>query len=149
MKKLHFNIFIEAPVQAVWDTMLDLRTYREWTSVFNEDSHYKGSWDEGAKMLFLGKDADGNKSGLVSVIATNRKHEYVSIKHIGLVENGKQITSGEAVDQWAPAYENYTFTAVDGGTELQIDTDTDENFVHLFKELWPKALELLKYLAEE
>ena len=63
MQKLHFNIEINAPKEKVWNTMLDDKTYRIGTEPFMPGSYYKGNWDKGSKILFLGpgeKRRNGN-----------------------------------------------------------------------------------------
>ncbi len=45
-------------------------------------------------------------------------------------------------------YENYTLTDVDGKTQLEVDLDSEEEYADMFDEMWPKALEKLKELAE-
>jgi hypothetical protein len=104
MQKLHFSMLINAPKHKVWHAMLDDRPYREWTKAFNEGSYYKGSWDKGSKILFLGPDPDtGEEGGMVSRIAENKPYEFISIKHLGIVQNGVEDTSSEAARKWAPA----------------------------------------------
>lgn len=149
MHKLQFSIVINAPGEMVWDTMLDDETYRQWTAEFMPGSHYVGDWNKGSKILFLGPDGKGNMSGMVSRIKENRRHEYISIEHIGLVENGNEVTTGEAVKNWAGAHENYTFNNLDGKTELLIEMGSNDEFKQMFKNTWPKALQKLKYLAEK
>ncbi len=154
MNPLHFSIIINAPKEKVWDTMLGDATYRQWTSVFNEHgSSYEGTWEQGSKMRFIGPDDKGNVGGMVSMIAENRPHEFLSIQHIGLInEDGSEDTTSEKVKGWAGAFENYTFKDVESGTEVLIDLiglDTDPDFVTFFKETWPKGLAILKELAEK
>jgi uncharacterized protein YndB with AHSA1/START domain len=149
MQKQHFSILINAPVEKVWDTMLDDRTYREWTKAFNPGSYYKGSWEEGSKILFLGPDPQtGEEGGMVSRIKENRPHEFVSIEHQGVVHKGMEDTESEEARKWAPAYENYTFKAKNGGTEVLVDTDTADEYVSEFERAWPQALQNLKELSE-
>jgi len=52
-----------------------------------------------------------------------------------------------AVRAWAPAYENYTFTATPQGTKLTVDQDMTEDFEGMVG-TWPKALATLKALCE-
>lgn len=144
MKKLHSEIAVNAPVQKVWNTMLEDETYRQWTSAFTEGSHFKGSWEEGETILFL--DPDNN--GMVSVIDENRLHKFISIRHVGVIKDGVEDTESEEAKRWAPAYENYTFEEVNGRTKLSIDMDIEEEYKETFIELWEKALEKLKKLAE-
>jgi len=149
MHKLKFSIVINAPREKVWDTMLNDNTYREWTSAFTQGSHYVGDWKQGSKILFLGPDGKGNLSGMVSRINENRKHEYVSIEHLGFFENGVEVTTGEAVQKWAGALENYTFKNLDDKTEVLIEMDSNDEFKEMFEGTWPKALQKLKEIAEK
>lgn len=146
MEKLHFSIIINAPTKRVWETMLNQDTYRKWTDVFAPGSHYKGSWNEGSKILFLAPNNDGQMEGMVSRIKENRKYEFISIEHLGMVHNGKEDTSGS---EWAGALENYTFKTKNGNTEVSVDVDTEEEYLEMFRDIWPKALQKLKRLAEK
>lgn len=146
---MHFSIYIGAPKEKVWDTMLDRATYRQWTKAFNETSDYKGSWDKGAEIRFLGTDEQGRQGGMYSRIKENRLHEFLSIEHLGIINDGVVDTTSEQAKGWAPAFENYTFTEKDGGTELSVDVDTTDEFKAYFEETWPKALQMLKELTEK
>jgi len=149
MKKTHFSIVINAPVEKVWNTMLDDATYRIWTSAFHEGSYYKGDWSEGSKILFLGPNDDGTEGGMVSRIAVNRLHEFVSIEHQGIINKGVEDTTSDEAKKWAPAFENYTFAKHDDGTELFIDVDVLPEYEEMMTGIWPKALEKLKEISEK
>ena len=151
MTKLHFSITINAPKAKVWNTMLDDKTYRVWTEAFTPGSHYVGDWRKGSKILFLGPDPKtGQLGGMVSRIKENRLHEYISIEHLGVVQDGKEDTTSDAVKPWAGAHENYTFKEKDGKTEVLVDMDSSGGeFEEMFKDMWPKALQKLKELAEK
>jgi uncharacterized protein YndB with AHSA1/START domain len=148
MEKLRFSIVIKAPKEKVWDTMLNDETYRKWTEPFMPGAHFVGSWSEGSKILFLAPGEHG-ASGMVSRIRENRLHEFISIEHFGIVQDGKEDTSSEAVKAWASAHEDYTFREIDGGTEVLVDTDTTDEYREMFETTWPKALQRLKELAEK
>ncbi|HEX6926731.1 MAG TPA: SRPBCC domain-containing protein [Longimicrobiaceae bacterium] len=149
MQTLHLSVQIDAPRQKVWHTMLDDRSYREWTQAFSPGSYYKGDWSKGSKMVFLGPDPEtGKEAGMVSRIAENRPYEFVSIEHIGIVQDGKEDTTSEMARRWAPAFENYTFKESNGATEVRVDMDVDDEHAELFHQLWSKALQNLKELAE-
>lgn len=145
MKTLHFSTTINASKEKVWNTMLEDETYRQWTRAFNEGSHFEGSWEKGEKIRFL--DPDGN--GMVSIIAANRPHEFISIKHLGIIQDGVEETDSEEAQKWAPAFENYTFTGNDGKTTVSVDMDIDDEHENMFKEMWPDALKKLKELCEK
>lgn len=149
MEKLHFSININAPKEKVWNAMLNQETYKDWTDVFMAGSHYKGDWNEGSKILFLAPDESGKMGGMVSRIKKNRKYEYVSIEHLGMVQNGKEDTTSDDVKKWSGALENYTFKENNGTTEVLVDLDSNEEYKEMFEDMWPKALEKLKKLAEQ
>lgn len=149
MKKLHFSININAPKEKVWDVMLGEESYKKWTDVFMAGSHYKGDWNEGSKILFLAPNDSGEMEGMVSRIKENRQYEYVSIEHLGMVQNGKEDTSSDDVKKWAGTLENYTFKESNGTTEVLVDMDSNDEYKEMFEEMWPKALQKLKRIAEK
>lgn len=156
MQKLHFSIQIQAPKEKVWDTMLQDATYREWTKPFNAGSYYRGSWDQGAEIRFVGTDEGGNEyGGMYAKIKENRLHEFISIEHLGLIGlDGSVDTTSDEVKKWTPAFENYTFKNITdgefaGGTEVFVDVDTNEEYKEMFENTWPKALQTLKDLCEK
>ena len=147
---LHFEIVIHAPVQKVWDTMLGPETYKEWTKVFEPTSYYEGSWEKGSQIKFLG----GDGSGMLSEIAENIPHKFISIRHLGEVRGGVEDTTSPQVQQWLPAYENYTFEEQEVGTKLSVDMEMESSpqsvaMKEMFEGMWPKALESLKQLCEQ
>lgn len=149
MQTLHFSISIKAPKEKVWRAMLDDEPYREWSQAFSKGSYYKGSWEKGSKILFLGPDPDtGEEGGMVSRIAENKPYEFISIEHLGIVANGVEDTTSEEARKWSPAFENYTFTEKDGATEVEVDLEVNDEYVEMFEKMWPAALEQLKNIAE-
>jgi uncharacterized protein YndB with AHSA1/START domain len=145
---LHFEILIDASPEKVYKTMIGESSYPEWTSVFNPTSHFKGTWEKGSKILFLGDAQDGSVGGMVSRIKENIPYRFISIEHMGIVEKGREVLCGPEVDMWAGALENYTFTDQDGKTLLSIDADCTQKFKSYFMETWPKALEKIKRMCE-
>jgi hypothetical protein len=85
---------------------------------------------------------------MLAEIAESREHEFISIRHLGFIANGIEDTTSEAIRAWAPAYENYTFQTVPGGTHLVVDQDVAAEWETFMNEAWPKALVLLKELSE-
>lgn len=144
MEKLQFFTKINAPKEVVWKTLWDDATYRKWTSAFSESSHAVTDWKEGSKVLFL----DGKDDGMVSKIETNRPNEFMSFKHMGEVKNGVEDTDSDKVKAWAGALENYTLKEADGGTELLVEMDINEEYKEMFMKMFPKALEQVKLLSE-
>lgn len=149
MEHLHYSTHINAPQRKVWDTMLGEATYKQWSSVFNPDpsaeSYVEGDWNEGSDIRFLGKDKDGTVSGMIGKIQESRPGEFVSIKYSGELLQGKETIYGP--DELY--FENYTFKEKDGGTEVVVDIDAKDEYKDMFNDMWPKALEKLKELAEK
>lgn len=122
--------------------MLEDATYREWTAIFNPGSYYEGDWEQGKAMKFLGPEG----GGMFAEVVENRLHEFVSIKHLGMIENGVE----NPWESGAEVYENYTFTDKDGGTEVVVDLiNVPEEYKSYFEETWPQALDKLKEIVEQ
>lgn len=148
MVTLNFSVDIAAPVEKVFTTMLEEEGYKQWTSIFNSASHYIGTWEKGATIQFLGCDADGNMGGMISRIEENIPNRFVSIEHLGIIENGEAITSGPKVESWAGAHENYGFSENNGITTVKVALDTGSGYDDYFNQTYPKALEKLKEICE-
>jgi len=149
---VHFEITINETPEKVFKTMLDAKHYASWTAVFNPDSSFEGSWEKGSSIRFLGADKDGRVHGMVSRIKENIPGRFVSIEHLGVIQDGLEIFSGPIVDEFAGSLENYTFTGVNGQTSLSVDMVTMQNlspeFLSYFEKTWPQALEKLKSICE-
>lgn len=149
MKKFSKSILINAPREKIWDIMLDKETYKEWTKPFNHTSRFEGDWNEDSKIIFLGTDENKeNEGGMVSRIAKNIPYEFISIEHLGIIENEIEDTTSEKAKSWALAYENYTLREKEGTTEVLVEQDLEEQYIEMFEEMWDKALLKLKELSE-
>lgn len=153
MEKLTFKTIINASPEKVWDILWNDDSYPAWTAVFSEGSRAEidgkpagqQGWKKGSKILFLNSKGEG----MVSSIAENIPHEYLSIRHLGFIKGGVEDTESEQVKKWAGAEENYTLKTVDGKTEVMVEMDITEEYKDYFVNTWPKALDKLKELAEE
>ena len=144
LQTLKFEALIEAPVPLVYAAMIDPADYREWTRVFAEGSTYEGSWQQGERIRFLAPSGDG----MLSEIAENRPEEFISIRHVGMINKGVEDTTSDAVKAWAPAYENYRFVAVPQGTRVEVELQITADWVDMMQKTWPQALLTLKTLCE-
>jgi hypothetical protein len=152
MKKMQFRKDINASAEKVYNTMLGIdhiETYEKWTSEFNPTSTYEGSWDKGARIYFIGTSEDGKRGGMIAEIADNVPNRFVSIRHFGILDGDKEITSGPDVEKWAGGLENYSFNEKDGLTTVTVEVDVTEDFIDYFKKTFPKALQKLRELAED
>lgn len=143
MKKVQYQIGINCKPEKVFSIMLDEQYYREWTAVFNPTSHFKGSWKQGEVILFLGEDQDGEEGGMHSLIEKMIPNEFLSIKHLGMLEKGKKTFFEEDY------YENYHFEETSAGTMLKVEMDTEDSWADYLDKTWPDALQKLKEICEK
>ncbi|MGK6349906.1 SRPBCC family protein [Parapedobacter sp. DT-150] len=153
MERMQFSITIDASTAKVYDTMLGKETFKQWTAVFNPSSDFEGggmegSWEKGAKILFVGISKEGKKEGMVGRINENIPNQFVSIEYTGLLDGDQEITEGPATEGWVGSFENYTFEEQDGATQVTVDIDVHDSMVDYFKQTYPKALEKLKEICE-
>lgn len=148
-EKLHFDVLINAGVDKVYKSMLDINLYSEWTSAFNPTSRYEGSWEKGSTIYFIGSAEDGKEGGMVSRINENIPNKFVSIEHYGIIKDGQEITSGEEVDKWTGGFEDYTFEELDGKTRVSVAVDVTPEFRQYMIDTYPVALEKLKQICEQ
>jgi uncharacterized protein YndB with AHSA1/START domain len=144
MTTQHHEILIHAPREHVWRSMLFSPTYEQWTATFSEGSRYEGSWDAGSAIRFCGPNGDG----MLARIAAHRPAEFVSICHLGMITDGVEDTTSEAVRAWAPCVENYRFTDEAGGTRVRVDVDVFGTHEDWMAQTWPQALLALKSVCE-
>lgn len=146
MEKLNFEIEINASREKVWNILLGKDSYSVWTAPFCEGgtSTAETDWKKGSKVIF----SDGGNSGMVSKIAENVPNEFISIKHLGMVKDGVEDYDSDEVKKWGDAYENYTLQEIDGKTLLLIELDIAEDWKGFMSASWPKALQIVKELAE-
>ncbi|MFN8206577.1 MAG: SRPBCC family protein [Bacteroidales bacterium] len=148
LEKLHFEYSILAKTDRVYQAMLDPEYYKQWSAEFNPGSYFQGSWEKGSKILFLGTGPDGKPGGMVSRIKENIPNRFVSIEHLGMYKDGKEVFTGKDVEEWAGALENYSFISRDDYTILRVDMDSGKEFSGYFKETWPRAVDKLKKIIE-
>lgn len=145
MKTLAFNISIQSTAANVWNKIISPETYGVWTSAFCTGSYFVGSWEQGETIRFMSPDG----GGMVSEIAENRLHEFISIRHLGYIQNGVDDTESPAVKSWAPAYENYQLIEEAGVTVIKVEVQVTEEYIEYMERTFPKALEKLKELSEQ
>jgi uncharacterized protein YndB with AHSA1/START domain len=146
---LRFNITINADASKVYNAIVDKVLYNEWTAEFNPASCFVGNWEKGTKILFLGLDQDGNQGGMVSMIRENIPNRNILIEHIGLFQNGDEVTSGPEVEKWAGATEEYILQEDGGKTVFIVELEGLKEYKSYFEESWPRALNKLKEVSEK
>jgi hypothetical protein len=145
MKKLEFKIDINANARRVWDTMLNPQTFKEWISASYPGSYYKGQWKKGENIKFL----SGNNDGTLATITELRPYEFILAKHIAVInQDGTEDKNSETAKGWIGTTEAYSFTELNGKTELKIEVNTYPEWEQMFSDGWPKGLKKLKEISE-
>ena len=139
MEIIQFNIEIQAKINVVWEILWNDETYRKWTSVFHPTSHAVGTWEQGEHIQFLTDTGKGMYALIEEKIIPNR----MVFKHLGEIQQGNFIPQN-----WENAYEKYFLSENENGTLLTVELHTLEEFKAFFMDVFPKALTIIKELAE-
>ncbi|MGM0636531.1 MAG: SRPBCC domain-containing protein [Bacteroidota bacterium] len=143
MKELKYSIIINAKAEKIWDVMWHKETYSKWNEAFSKDTYYETTeFKEGNKIHLLTKEGHG----MFSVFHHINKPEKLIFKHLGEIENFKEVTPEK--DQWEDAFETYQLVQHNGKTELNVSVYSEEKYIDMMNDMFPKALSKLKKLAE-
>ncbi len=146
MKSLQYTININAPREKVWEVMLGPETYVKWVHAAWPGSGFSGDWSEGSEMRFEGEGGGGTAARITEA----RRPEFISAEHFAVINNdGTLDRQSDMAKDWIGTTESYTFNAENGGTGLVVDIATSDDWVSMFDEGWPVALQSLKKLAEQ
>lgn len=145
MVKLSFEIEINSSKENVWKTLWDEANYKKWTSIFSEGSYAVSDWNEGSKIYFLSKEGDG----MHSMIYKKVPNTYMAFKHLGFMKDKKEVPATDEVNDWSGAMEEYLLEdGKNNTTLLKVKMDSTEEFKNYFNDTFPKALKVIKELAE-
>jgi uncharacterized protein YndB with AHSA1/START domain len=144
MTRKRFSSTIRAPRETVWNVLWEDQTYRKWTNVFSEGSYAVSDWKEGSKVQFLSQDG----GGLFSTIDKLVPNEVMQFRHQGEIRNGQELPPNDASSNWYGAMEIYNLADKGGETELTVEVDITEEHQEYFNQVFPKALDKVKELAE-
>jgi uncharacterized protein YndB with AHSA1/START domain len=145
MKKLEYKTVIAASAKKVWDTMIRQETYRQWVAKSWPNSFYEGNWKKGEEIRFIGPDGSGTLAELIEV----KPHERILARHIAVLgPKGEQDRTSEMAKGWIGSTEEYLFSEQNGKTTLTVVIQTTEEWVKMFDDGWPAALEELKNITE-
>lgn len=145
METYKFNININAPKQKVWDVLWEEATYSQWSSVFNEGTNSAPDLKEGSKLLFL--DADNHD--LLSKVGTRIENSQMTFKYLGEAVPGVEQPANQEIEQWEGTTESFTLNENNGVTELTVEVNATDEYKDHFHSTFPKALKMVKQLAEE
>ncbi len=144
MKTLKFIIDIKASPQKVWFFLWEPENYKSWISPFGEGSHYKAdSFEKDSKIHFLTPEGEG----VHCKIAALNQPNLVVFEYVSAIASFKEIPFASN-QNWTGFKESYSLLKTKSGTTLTILIDTDSIHLDYMNSTIPKALQLLKQLAE-
>lgn len=145
METLSFETQIHASAEKIWQVLWDEDSYREWTAFFSEGSQMQSDWKVNGKTFFL--DNSG-QHGMVSTIELLNPPYEVVFKHLGYLQDGKEVLGTKEVMEWSGSQEKYLLTELEGYTKLHAEAQTSlEHKAHM-EEAFTKGLAKVKELAE-
>ena len=141
MKKLEFTIEISAPKEKVWDALWEDANYRKWCATFMEGSHYESDFKEGSIIQFLSTEKDG---------MWGKIEKMIPFEKLYILHQGEVIKSiNQPAVYGDDAIENYDLIEENGITTLSVVLNTEENYIQYFSNTFPKALNVVKQIAEQ
>lgn len=143
MKQLRFSIDIRAPREAVWSTLWEDATLRDWAGIIDEGTYMVGELKEGGEVQFISSHGGYGVTSLVEKLSPN---EFVSFRHL---MDTKDSGAQEREKEWTGGTESYALTESDGITTLLHITDVPPELGEMMEASYQKALERVKVLSEE
>lgn len=149
METISHTIEINATAEEIWEILWDQKTYSEWTQFFcegeNNGGSYESDWKVGGRTVFL--DSTG-QNGMISTIQSLNEPYEVVFKHLGYIQDGKEITDSKEIEEWSGAQEKYFLTKLEDYTKLQGELQTMSEYAENMKNGFVKGFERVKKLAE-
>lgn len=145
IKTKRFSVKINASPNKIWFSLWNDAHYRNWTSAFCEGSYIKTDWKVGSRAHFLNPKGEG----MFSLVIANVPNKKMFFTHLGELKNFEEQPLSEAQEVWTGGRENY-WLEPDGenATKLVVEMDIDEQYFPYFLKTFPKALRLVKKIAE-
>ena len=146
MKKLEYEINVNATAKKVWDTMLHHGTYEIWSDAGWPNSTFEGDWNERAHIKFIGPSGEGTLVKIIQLIS----FKLIKAEHIAvLLKEGKEDRESETAKTWIGSKENYYFGENNGTTHLKVEIECNPEWEKIFNDGWPNALSKLKEICEQ
>lgn len=146
MKDLKYSITIDAPKEKVWDVLWNDTTYNQWTTFFSPTSSFKTDWKVGGETRFVDMNSG---DGMFSSIKELEENELVNFLHLGMIKDGIIDTESDDVKDWAGITERYELIENNGKTQLNVETQTSEDYVDFMNQGFEKGLNKVKELSEK
>lgn len=146
IKKLVFDLSIQATPEQLWHTLWHAPSYTQWTEPFCAGTHYIGDVKQvGSRVHFLSPSGEG----MYSDILFYKESELLIIKHIGMLKDKLELPMDEATEKWTGCFETYKVTRTAENTSLlRVEVDTVPEYIEYMNTTFTTALQKLKTMAE-
>lgn len=135
-----FSIEIQTTPENVWYALWDSKYYSRWNAPLCEGAYILCDWEEDEKVFFLAPGGNGMASILKKAVLYKKAYFMHSCQMIKYEEQEEGV--------WTGAREQFTLKETNGTTQLKVLLDIPEEKLSFYTENYPKALQLLKSLAE-
>lgn len=142
MNEMQFEIEIHASKEKVWATLWNDKTFRQWAGVIDPGTYMKGELEKGKEVEFISSENGYGVTSLVEKVVIN---EHLQLRHSVDTQGGGSKTREK---EWQGGTEEYFLTETEGTTTLRVVFDVPTEMEDYFKTTYPKALEVVKSLAE-
>lgn len=143
MNEVQFTVEINAPKEKVWDTLWQDETFRDWAGLIDPGTYMRGVLKEGSEVEFISAE---NGYGVTSLVEKLVEGEILLLRHhADTQDSGKE----DREKQWTGGAESYTLSEKNDTTTLTVAFDVPSELEEMFNDLYPKALNRVKQLAEQ
>ncbi|GAA4324484.1 hypothetical protein GCM10023149_26110 [Mucilaginibacter gynuensis] len=144
--KVEKTITVNATPEKVWQVLLNDEYTRQWFAEFSPGTYAISDWKLGSEVIYQ----DGNGMGMAAKITAIEPYTYFAVEFTGVIKDGvADYDSDDAKKFTDGSGERYRIVPVsDGVTRLDVSTNSPDEYLEMMTQMWDKALEKFKRLAE-
>lgn len=142
-KAKEFSVEIHATKETIWKTLWEDKSFREWSNIIDEGTYLVGVLEEGSEIQFI---SSVNGYGVTSFVEKLIPNTSVVLRHLADTKDSGQA---ERAKDWTGGKEIYQLTEIEDRILLTVVIDIPLEHEALFDEIFPKALNCIKILAEK
>lgn len=140
MKKLEYEIKVNASPAIIWSRMWDKESYKNWASERAGDHYYEGTLEENSIIDLY--DPQGN--GMFNLVEKHVPEKQMTFKHLGWIYDRVRTPQ-----DWEDSWENYELVEDGESTLLKFTVNALDEFVNYFEVNVPGTLQRIKEVSEK
>jgi uncharacterized protein YndB with AHSA1/START domain len=145
IKKLTFEVSINASASTIWNIMWDKKTYTDWTTPFCAGTYFTGEIELGSRIHFIAPSFEGMYSDVFYLVP----NKLIVFKHIGNLKELKELPLDTETEKWTGSFETYRLNEFEGITTVTTEVDCMDDYINYMNEKFPLALQELKNISEK